>query len=109
MPAVTTTKVIAEVAVERTAVALDDLAEVIDKFAEMRDLRNELDKEVKSLKARIDEALGDAKAATVGGRVRITVTEVEREGIDAKTLAEVYPEAYEATRKVTTYKKVNLK
>jgi predicted phage-related endonuclease len=105
----TESKVVAKVEIERTVVALDDYADLINEYAEARDLRNELDKKVKALNARLDEVMGDAEAGTVAGRVRITVTEVDRESIDTKVLAEIYPEAYENTRKVTRYKKRNLK
>jgi predicted phage-related endonuclease len=99
-----TTETTTTAAVTRTSVELNaETRSVIDRFVEVRDLINALDKEKKALDALIKEALNGAEAGTVEGKVRVTVSERKREGVDAKALAEVFPEAYEATRTVTEY------
>ena len=105
----TESKVVTEFAVERTVVALDDHADLLAEYARLREVRNEADKRVKAINAILDEAMGDAEAGTVNGEVRITVTEVERATIDTEVLKEAHPHAYRDARKVTTYKKRNLK
>ncbi len=97
-------KVVIEAAVERSAVALDEATQgVINEFVETRDLLNTLEKKKKALEAVIREALGDAEAGVVDGRVRIEVSPRARNGVDTKVLAEAFPEAFEATKTTTAY------
>jgi predicted phage-related endonuclease len=100
----TTTITASTASLTRTTVELGAEAQArIERFVEVRDLINTLDKEKKALDALIKEALGDAEAGTVNGKVRVTKSERTREGVDLKELREVFPEAFDATRTVTEY------
>jgi predicted phage-related endonuclease len=91
-------------AITRTTVELDAEAQArINRFVEVRDLINALDKEKKALDALIKEALGDAEAGTVNGKVRVTKSERERESVDIPTLKDVAPEIAEMVLRVTPY------
>lgn len=48
-------------------------------------------------------ALGDAEAGVVDGKTVVKVAHRTRKGTDSKALAELFPEAYEATLSVTPY------
>jgi len=100
----TTTITASTASITRTTVELDAEAQArINRFVEVRDLINTLDKEKKALDALIKEALGDAEAGTVNGKVRVTKSDRQREGVDTKALREAFPEAFDATRTVTPY------
>jgi predicted phage-related endonuclease len=111
MTQATITKTITTTAeVARTVVELEkEMNEIIDRFVEVRDLINTLDKEKKALDALIKQALAGAEAGSIDNKVRVTVSQRSREGVNAKTLAEVFPEAYEATKTVTEYSVLTIK
>jgi len=101
---VITSKVVTEVATERTAVALDKAtAEIINEFVSTRDLINNLEKTKKELEAQIKSVLGDAEVGVVDGKVRIEVSKRTRAGVSTEVLKTAYPEAYEASKTSTDY------
>ena len=90
--------------IERSSVALDSVtADAIAEWVEVKDTIKALEERKNSLDALIKEAMGDAEVGTVDGRVRIKVSHRERTTNDSKLLAEGYPEAYEATKRTTSY------
>jgi predicted phage-related endonuclease len=91
-------------AITRTTVELDtEMQAHVSRFVEVRDLLNALDKEKKALDALIKDALGDAEAGTVNGKVRVTKSERTRESADLETLKSLFPEAWGAARRATPY------
>lgn len=76
---------------------------MITEFVETRDLIRALEATKKELDAAIKEALGDAEAGTLGGKVRVEVSHRSRETADSTVLKEAFPEAWEAAKKVTDY------
>lgn len=90
--------------ITRKTVELDAETQArINRFVEVRDLINTLDKEKKALDALIKEALDGAEAGTVNGKVRVTKSERVRESADTETLKTLAPEIWDAVRRVTPY------
>lgn len=86
-------------AVELTAEAQKALADFALAKATIKALEAQKDE----AEAIIREALGNAQAGTVAGKVAVKVAQRTRKGTDTKTLAEKFPEAYEATLTQTDY------
>lgn len=90
--------------IDRASVALDSItADAIAEWVEVKDTIKALEERKKALDSHIKEMLGDAEVGTLDGRVRIEVSNRERVTIDSKSLAEAFPEAYEATKRTTAY------
>jgi predicted phage-related endonuclease len=97
-------KVVQEAVVENTAVELDANAQaLVNEYISTRTMVTELEKTKKELEAQVKELLGDAEVALVDGKVRLQVSKRQREGTDRKILAELFPEAYEATKTNSEY------
>lgn len=98
--------------VEMTSTSVELSAEVqaiVSEFSATRSMITELEKTKKALEARIREALGEAETGTVEGVTRLTVSPRTRVTVDSAKLAEAFPEAYEATNKVTEYTVLTVK
>ena len=63
----------------------------------------------KAASAAILAALHGAPQGTYNGVLRVAVTMVSREVIDAKVLKAAFPEAYAASRNTTTYPRISPK
>lgn len=90
--------------IDRESIALDALtADAIAEWVEVKDMIKALEERKKALDSHIKEMLGDAEVGTIDGKVRIEVSHRQRTTNDSKLLAEGYPEAYEATKRTTSY------
>jgi len=99
-----TTKVTQQAVIENDAIELDANAQaVVDEYIATRTMVTELEKTKKALEAQVKELIGDAKVATIDGKVRLEVSHRQREGVDRKVLAQLFPEAYEATKTTSEY------
>lgn len=108
--ATVSTKTVTTVEVVSTSVELStEVQAIVSEFSATRLMITELEKTKKALEARIREALGDAETGTVEGVARLTVSPRTRVTIDSGKLAEAFPEAYEATNKVTEYTVLTVK
>lgn len=96
-------KVVTEVATEKTAVDLTSIASTIDEFFATRDLINSLEKTKKELEDQIKTLLGKAEVGLVDGKIRLEVSTRERSGVDSKILQTTFPEAYEAALTTKPY------
>ncbi len=86
-------------AVELTAEAQKALAD----FANAKEAIKALEEQKANAEAILREALGNAEAGIVDGKVAVKVASRVRKGTDGKLLAEKFPEAYEATLTSTAY------
>ena len=99
-----TTKVVTEAVVENTAIELDaDAQALVNEYITTRTLATELEKTKKELEAQVKALLGEAEVATVDGQIRLQVSKRQRDVTDRKVLAQLFPEAFEATNKTTEY------
>lgn len=95
--------VVSEVA---TAILPSEAEALVIRLNNARRAAKEIEAEEKAVKDALLALMGDAVVGTINGVERVKVAEVSRENIDKATLVAAFPEAYEASRKVTTYKKV---
>jgi len=99
-----TNKVVQQVEIENNGVELNQAQQkLVSEYIEAKTLATELEKKKKDLETQVKEVLGEAKVATVNGKIRLQVSDRKREGVDRKVLAELFPEAFEATRTVSEY------
>lgn len=83
-------------------------AEAITRLAETRKAIKALEEQERELRDSIVQALGDNKEAVFRGQTVARLAFVTRTTIDSKSLAEKFPEAYEATRKESTSPRLTL-
>ena len=95
--ATTTTEV---VSAKATAVVVGK----VSRYAEVKALIASLEKEEAELKGSIIEAFGEATLLKHRGIEVARLDERTRTTNDSKKLAELFPEAYEATKRATAYK-----
>jgi predicted phage-related endonuclease len=89
---------------DRESVSLDHTtAAAIEEWVEVKDMIKALEARKKALDSHIKEVLGDAEVGTIDGKVRIEVSHRQRNTVDTEALAEAFPEAYEATKRTTSY------
>ena len=87
-----------------TAVELDAQAQkALADFAMVKATIKALEEQKDQAEAILREALGNAEAGMVNGKVAVKVAQRVRKGTNAKQLAEKFPEAYEATLTTTEY------
>lgn len=86
-------------AVELSTEAQKALADFAMAKATIKALEEQKDK----AEAILREALGNAENGMVNGKVAVKVAHRTRKGTDSKSLAEKFPEAYEATLTQTEY------
>jgi len=89
-----------------TAILPAEAEALVIRLNNARRAAKEIEAEEKAVKDALLAMLGEAEVGVINGVERIKVTEVSRENIDKATLVAAFPEAYEASRTVTTYKKV---
>ena len=89
-----------------TAILPAEAEALVIRLNNARRAAKEIEKEEKAVKDALLAMLGDAEVGVINGVERVKVSEVSREGIDKATLVAAFPEAYEASRTVTTYKKL---
>lgn len=101
----TTTTVTMTTHLDRKAVVLSDEDEaLVAEWAEMKEQRKALDASIKERTERFDALFADgAEVAIHNGRVRLVASQRERESTDREVLATGYPEAYEASKRTTSY------
>ena len=99
-----TTKVTQQASIEANGIELTaDQQALVDEYINTRTMVTELEKTKKALEAQVKELIGNAEVATVDGKVRLQVSKRQREGVDRKVLAELFPEAFEATKTLSEY------
>lgn len=99
-----TTKVTQQAVIENDAIELTaDQQALVNEYISTRTMVTELEKTKKELEAQVKELIGEAEVATVNGQVRLQVSKRQREGVDRKVLAELFPEAFEATKTLSEY------
>ena len=87
-----------------TAVELSTEAQkALADFANAKEAIKAFEELKATAEAIIREALGNAEAGFVDGKVAVKVASRTRKGTDGKLLAEKFPEAYEATLTSTAY------
>lgn len=97
-------KVIQQVVTEQVAVEFaGESRELLNEYLATRKMVTDLEKTKKALEEQIKALIGDAEVVTVDGVVRIEVSQRHREGTDRKLLAQLFPEAFEATTTSTDY------
>jgi predicted phage-related endonuclease len=89
-----------------TAILPAEAEALVIRLNNARRAAKEVEREEAEVKSALMALLGEAQVGVINGVERIKVTEVTREGIDKATLVAAFPEAYEAARTTTTYKKV---
>lgn len=99
-----TTKVTQQAVIESNAIELtEDQQALVNEYISTRTMVTELEKTKKELEAQVKALIGEAEVATVNGQVRLQVSKRQREGVDRKVLAELFPEAFEATKTLSEY------
>lgn len=87
-----------------SAKATTETVNKVSRYAEVKALIANLEKEETQLKADILEAFGEATLLTHRNLEVARLDERTRTTNDSKKLAELFPEAYEATKRATVYK-----
>jgi predicted phage-related endonuclease len=87
-----------------SAKATTETVNKVSRYAEVKALIANLEKEETQLKADILEAFGEATLLTHRNLEVARLDERTRTTNDSKKLAELFPEAYEATKRATAYK-----
>ena len=98
------TKVVQQAVIENDAIELTaDQQALVNEYISTRTMVTELEKTKKALEEQVKALLGKAEVATVNGQVRLQVSKRQRDVTDRKVLAQLFPEAFEATNKTTEY------
>lgn len=97
------------VVAEQTVVADVITVALVDTLRALRDVQKELAKQEAEVRADILKALnGATQAITPTGELVCELVEDSRRSADLAILEDLFPEAYDATVKTTTYNKLNL-
>lgn len=83
-------------------------AEAIRELAETRKAIKALEEQERKLRDSIIEALGEHTEAIFRNQKVASLAVISRTTIDSKALAEKFPEAFEATRKESTFPRLTL-
>lgn len=81
---------------------IDELNEAKRVLKAAEDRKDKADKAIRAL-------LGEALVGTVNGAVRVELVPVTRNGVDAKRLFALFPEAHDACKTVSTHKRLYTK
>jgi predicted phage-related endonuclease len=101
---ISTTKVTTAVEIESTTIELPaDAEKAIVELNTIRATLKALEESEKKVKATLMGYLDGAEEGTIKGIVRLTAKTTTRNGVDAKKLKEVFPEAAEACATETSY------
>lgn len=100
----TTTTITQQATIESTGIELTEAQQaLVNDYISTRTMVTELEKTKKALEAQVKELMGEAETATVDGKIRLQVSKRQREGTDRKVLAELFPEAFEASKTLSEY------
>jgi hypothetical protein len=92
------------------AVELDTEAQaLVNELRTLRDQSTALEKRKSVLRDQLLETLGEAEVGLVNGVVRLRQRDEVRRGVSYDDLLALFPEAYEATVRENTCKKLDIK
>lgn len=83
-------------------------AEAIRELAQVRSIIKGLEERERELRDSVIEALGEHTEAIFRGQKVASLAIISRTSVDSKALAEKFPEAFEATRKESTFPRLTL-
>ena len=83
-------------------------AEAIRELAQVRSIIKGLEERERELRDSVIEALGEHTEAIFRGQKVASLALISRTTVDPKALAEKFPEAFEATRKESTFPRLTL-
>lgn len=100
-----------EIVVKKVAVNLNKAAatKLIKQLNDARSGKAALEASENEAKAALRALLGDALVGLIDGVERVVVSPRSRTDVDTKKLKEAFPEAYQASKKVTTYEVLTAK
>lgn len=102
--------VISTTTTKSNAIELDTATQsLVNELRTLRDQSTALEKQKSAIRDQLLEALGDAEVGLVDGVVRLRQRDEVRRSVSYTELLELFPEAYEATVRENTCKKLDIK
>jgi predicted phage-related endonuclease len=104
----TETGIAPDPAIDPTPIAVDSLADYIQRLKILNGRIKDLSTEAEAIKAAIQDAMGDYELGTVHGLPAVTWTRHVRHALDQRALKEQAGDVYHAYLKATPYRRFNL-